>query len=355
MSYKIVLRVSKGSFETGFEIRAKIEHKNIIFSKSVKGHGRLNSNADIPTLYRKVFSDQTVKSNEEPRSSYRAWGEETNYGQRKISDDESPRKVNLTTNSTRLENKIRNWFSFADLANIHTIIGKIPSGSRPQIILEVPEDPIVQRLPWHMCDWIRQRFPDTEIVLSSRDFEVTPVRGRVRILVIAGTEGSIERGNRIDVEPDLQALRNLKQTLGYEEDDDNFEILPQPPLAVLRSKIRNGRYNIIFYVGHSDGDNGSLKVNSTENITINNLEQEIRQAVRYGLKMMFLNSCNGNEIALTLSDFDVPYNVVMREQISNDTAVTFIEHCLIHLANGDSLTKSVAEARKELRSLEGDH
>jgi branched-chain amino acid transport system substrate-binding protein len=345
MSNKIVITITDGSFEKGFDIKVNVGRN------TDEQHGRLPPQPEIPALYRENFSDGTLESNGEPRSNnYRTWVRTMTH------DTESLPMVaqHLDQRTTLLETQFTNWLSFADLGNIQTQIGKkIPLGSQPQVILQVPNDRILQRLPWHKWAWFNTHFPDTEIVLSRRAFKVKPFLGLRRVLVIVGTETTIDQdGNeqRIDLKPDLKALeKNLNPIVA----DFKVKVLPQPTLKELRAAIRDGKYHIIFYVGHSNGDDGSIGVNRQENITIHYLNDEIRAAVRNGLEMMLFNSCNGSEIAFRLSDWNVPYIIVMRERIANDVAVTFIEHFSQHLAEGHSLTKSVSKAREQLRDQEG--
>ncbi len=343
MSDKIVITITDGNFEQGFDIKVDVGRN------TDEQHGRLPPQPEIPALYRKNFSDGTLESDGKPRSNnYQTWVRAITH------DTESLPIVsqNLYQNTTLLETKFTDWLSFADLGNIQTQIGRtIRPGSQPQVILQVPNDRILHRLPWHKWAWFNKHFPDTEIVLSRRAFKVKPFRGLRRVLVIVGTEITTDRnGNerRIDLTPDLKALQtNLMPVVA------NVDPLLQPSLKDLRAAIRTGKYHIIFYVGHSNGDDGSIGVNRQENITINDLNDEIRAAATNGLEMMLLNSCNGSEIAFRLSEWNVPYIIVMRERIANDVAVTFIEHFSQYLSEGHSLTKSVSKARQQLRNQEG--
>ena len=332
MSYSIVFRILGGSFEEGYEIEAEVRRDRKIICTEL---GRLPPKPEIQQLYEQTFPVH-----------YANWGSRSQWGGREIEYGdgvEAVRSLCLDT-AQQLAQTFQTWFRHADLGAIQTrIIQNIPSGSEPVVILEANRHRILQCLPWHQWDWLNHEFPGTEVVLSRKAFKVTSIQKRQRILVILGSEEGI------DLQPDWDALtKNLNPIA-------DLVALSQPTLSQLRDRISQG-CDILFFAGHSDrnqaGDNGWIKIDATQTISIDDLVPELRFAIKKGLKLIVLNSCSGMGIASRLSGLEIPYMVVMREPIHNDVAGKFIEYCLKDLADGNSLTRSVSQARNKLRNLE---
>jgi branched-chain amino acid transport system substrate-binding protein len=331
MSYSIVFRILGGSFEEGYEIEAEIRKNQKIICTEL---GRLPPKPEIPQLYEQTFPVH-----------YANWGSRSQWGRAIEYGDgvEAVRSLCLDT-SQELTRTFQTWFRHADLGAIQTrIIQHIPSGSEPVAILEANRHRILQCLPWHQWDWLNNEYPNTEIVLSRKAFKVTSVQKRQRILVILGSEEGI------DLQPDWEALTKNLNAIA------DLILLSQPTLSQLRNQLSQG-CDILFFAGHSDrnqsGDNGWIKINATQTIAIDDLIPELRSATKKGLRLIVLNSCSGMGIASRLSELEIPYMVVMREPIHNDVAGKFIEYCLKDLADGNSLTRSVSQARNKLRNLE---
>ena len=335
MSYSIVFRIIGGSFEEGYELEAEIRRNRQIICTE---RGRLSPETEIPRLYEQTFPVH-----------YSNWGSRSCWGSRVIEDgDGEESRRDCIDTSKQLERIFQNWFRYADLGAIQTRITRnIPPGSAPTVILEANHHRILQCLPWHQWDWLNHEFPHTEIVLSRKAFEVvTSINKRLRVLVVLGSEEGI------DLKPDWTALATNLNPIA------DLVKLPQPSLTELRNQISQG-CDILFFAGHSDrnesGDNGWIKINETQTISIDHLIPEFRSAIKKGLKMILLNSCSGMGIASRLSELEIPYMVVMREPIHNDVAGKFIEYCLKDLADGNSLTRAVSQARNKLRELEGKY
>ncbi|WP_310485156.1 ABC transporter substrate-binding protein [Chamaesiphon sp. VAR_48_metabat_403] len=348
MAYSIVFRIIGGSFETGYEIEAEIRNNcEIIVTPS----GRLPANTKITELYERIFpvQDDDPIQDSDP-VLYANWGRRSIWGSREIvhGDGIEAIRASCINTSIELERNFQTWLRHADLENIQTSIAReIPIASEPIFILDAPYNVILQRLPWHKWGWLNQEFPNAEIVLSRNAFRANFIQNkRLRILGILGSEE-----NNIDLRPDWEALETHLQNIA----DLVQPPLQQPDLHRLRREISKG-CDVLFFAGHSDSDessnNGRIKINQTTIISIDEIERELREAIRNGLTMILLNSCSGLGIASRLSRMGVPYIVVMREPIHNDVAVKFIEYCLLNLAAGNSLTRAVSIARNELRELE---
>jgi branched-chain amino acid transport system substrate-binding protein len=332
MSYSVVLRITGGSFEEGYDIQAEIRHdRKILCTES----GRLPPKPEIPQLYEQTFS---------PR--YANWGNRSNWGARTIQDGDGIESIKACISTAKqLEQLFQNWMEYAKLGDIYTgITHEIPRGSQPIFILEAPRNLVLQRLPWHSWDWLNKTYPGTEVVLSSKAFPVEVTQKRLRILVILGSE------ENIDLKADWAALENNLKSIA------ELFLFVQPEFNQLRDQLRAG-YDILFFAGHSDSQdqNGWIKINEHETIDIKELIPDLRLAISKGMKMVFMNSCSGLGIASQLAELNVPYVVAMREPIHNDVAAKFIEHCLFSLAQGNSLTGAVSSTRIALKRLESKY
>jgi ABC-type branched-subunit amino acid transport system substrate-binding protein len=352
MSYSIIFKVIGGSFNSGFKIDIYIKRNR----KTIKRiQGILPLVSIIPDLYSQTFTN------------YIEWGNETNLGSRSCDDGDAPESIGASRSQCleaskqlrktfqacmREANKPEKFGSIQDC--IYQII---PKNTTPLFVLEVPnldasdDNLIFQRLPFHTWDWLKDTF-HTEVVLSKDAREIVPVqkrglfpRQKMRILVILGAEEGI------DLTPDREAVKEYLQPI-----TSHLEVLEQPTSFRIRQEISTGNYEGIIFSGHSSssqsGNIGTIKINNYETIPISDIETQLREAQKKGLKFLVLNSCNGLGTASQASEF-IDYIIVMREPIHNQVAAIFIKNCLENLAKGDSLTRSVYQAREELEKEEG--
>jgi ABC-type branched-subunit amino acid transport system substrate-binding protein len=349
MSYSVIFRITSGSFANGFKIVAYIRHNR---QNVIRLEGSLPPKPEIQRLYDLAFPN------------YQEWATRSEWGAREIDDGDGigQFRSECLDASQKLEEHFQSWMRSASLkANLgsvqDTIGKKIPSNSQPIFILEAPdltdsENKILQRLPWHTWNWLEETFPNNAEVVLSRSARrifspnkwLRLPKKRLRILFILGAETGI------DLKPDREAVeQHLKPVAGY------LKVLEKPSLPQLRKEISQGHYNGIIFSGHSDigssSNVGVLKINDHETITIDEIENDIRQAQRDGLEFFVLNSCNGFGIASESTEF-VDYIVLMREKIHNQVAAIFIKHCLRYLSEGFSLSSSVSKARTELKKEE---
>ncbi len=139
----------------------------------------------------------------------------------------------------------------------------------------------------------------------------------------------------------------------------------------LREALRDGHYDILHFVGHSDftadgsgvlyledEDGGGVAVDETE---LANLLSD-----QDGLRLVVLNSCEGARttltdpfagVATTLIQLGIPAVIAMQFEISDAAAILFAEELYTNLIGRQTpIDTAVAEARKaiyiEMRNLE---
>ena len=97
-----------------------------------------------------------------------------------------------------------------------------------------------------------------------------------------------------------------------------------------------------------------IHLNPTESVTLSDLSQAVKAAIGRGLKLAIFNCCSGLGLAASLAAFDLPTAIVMREAIPNRVAQDFLQTFLHSFESGSSLLVAVADARRQLQSIEAD-
>ncbi|NEP10774.1 MAG: NACHT domain-containing protein [Symploca sp. SIO2C1] len=207
---------------------------------------------------------------------------------------------------------------------------------------------ILHRLPWHWWDL----FPEdcfTEAALCFAQSEpIAPDAKkssmldrikRVKILCVLG-----DNGEGIDVEADRRLFRKIPGAYCV--------FLRQPTLAQLESFL-NERWDILFFAGHSDtpdgGKTGLLKINSEEYLDIQTIRDNLKKAIKLGMKLAIFNSCNGLGLAHQIADLNIAQIIVWREPVLDTVAQEFLKYFLESFTEGLSLYHSVKEARLRLQ------
>jgi tRNA A-37 threonylcarbamoyl transferase component Bud32 len=211
------------------------------------------------------------------------------------------------------------------------------------------EHPELQRLPWHLWDDVFKRYYRAEVALSlpvKKSQIVTPTDNKVKVLAVFG------RDTKINLQQDWEMLENL---LSQKSNAQLIDI-HKPKLEELCEQIDEHRPQILFFAGHSrseeSGDDGFIDLNDEDSITIDDLEPEIRKAVKYGLQLVIFNSCDGLGIARQLAQLEVPNIIVMREPVPDEVAQKFLQRFLEVFALGKPLHLAVRRARERINRLE---
>ncbi|MGF1674083.1 MAG: CHAT domain-containing protein, partial [Rivularia sp. (in: cyanobacteria)] len=211
-----------------------------------------------------------------------------------------------------------------------------------RFIIRTPEFQL-RKLPWHLWD-LFDSYPGAEIALScfsARRFSRN-YRNRVRILIVLGnSEG-------INVAEDEQLLKEFCQ-------DAELVILTEPSILELNEHLWDEKgWDILFFSGHSrtEAAQGIIYINSVESLTIKELKEGLKTAVRGGLQLAFFNSCDGLGIAAELESLHIPQVIVMREPVPDKVANQFLKYFFQEFTGGKSLYKSVNIARRKLQGLE---
>ena len=208
--------------------------------------------------------------------------------------------------------------------------------------------PFLPQLPWHQWELV-ERYERLEIALSPPDSEKKQTIPRqvatnqVKILAILGnSEG-------IDVEEDRRSLEKLPGA--------KVTFLEEPSHQTLSDRLWEKPWDILFFSGHSEthGETGLIHLNATESLTVTDLKEGLKKAIRHGLQLAIFNSCDGLGLAWELQTLHLPQLVVMGESVPDLVAQQFLQYFLKDYADGISFYLAVNQARKKLQGLEADY
>jgi len=217
----------------------------------------------------------------------------------------------------------------------------------------VADDPMLLRLPW--CVWqFFEDYPRIELALSLPEYTRTVktavlATGEVKILAILGNRQGI------DVTQDQQLLQQLPHAA--------ITLLVEPDLQQLSQSLWEQPWDMLFFAGHSSSSSssqnspqnrGCLQINRTESLTIDQIRYGLKRAIANGLKLAIFNSCDGLGLAWDLADLQIPQVIVMREPVPDRVAQEFLKQFLFAFTHGQSLYRSVREAREKLQVLEAE-
>ena len=167
---------------------------------------------------------------------------------------------------------------------------------------------------------------------------------RVRITSIFGDVENIKEG----VERDKEEIEKLEKR-GAE-----LIHLEQPQRQDLK-KLWDETCDILFYSGHSNSEvnstAGRFKINENDDLSLEEIRNTFREAIKKGLKIAIFNSCDGLGLACELAKLGLPYIIVWRESVPVEIAQKFIEYFLCSYSRGKSLFDSVRDARIKLKEL----
>jgi WD40 repeat protein/energy-coupling factor transporter ATP-binding protein EcfA2 len=204
----------------------------------------------------------------------------------------------------------------------------------------------LRKLPWHLWD-LFDYYPGAEAALSSLSSQRVKrsYRPNVRILIILGnSEG-------INVAEDEKLLKQYCQKA-------EIVVLDEPSPPELNEHLWDEKgWDILFFSGHSQTESaqGRIFLNRTDSLTMDDLREGLKTALKGGLQLAFFNSCDGLGIASELETLNIPQVIVMREPIPDKVAQQFLKYFFIEFTQGKSLYQSVNIARKKLQGLETEY
>lgn len=243
-----------------------------------------------------------------------------------------------------LSSKINVWLNSELFRNIEQQLRtQLDPFEEIRFVIETNNN-LLRRLPWHLWKFFED-YPQAELALSALEYRqpnrlVTRRRNKVRVLAVLGDRTGI------NLEQDQMFLLQLSHKV-------ETEFLIEPQLQDLDDRLRQ-HWDILFFAGHSSSqEHGLIKLNRTENLTLNQLKNALRKAISRGLKLAIFNSCDGLGLVQPLEDLQIPQVIVMKEPVPDAIAHAFLKYFLsAFFLEEQSLYTSVREARERLQTLE---
>ncbi len=263
----------------------------------------------------------------------------------------------------------------------------IAMGQRRPLRLRLEiRDPDLIALPWE----IMQAQPgeqaislnNQQILFSRTTIEVDPLQPQrpeqsLRILLVLGNdrEANPNQTGRSAASLTLeQEAESLVRLLGSAEEAAPYgnyvtpvacqvTTLIEPTPAELIEQLETGDHNVLFYAGHGAPapDGGLLYLTSTDRMNGTELAQAL---VRHRVKLAVFNACWGaqpqqrdgrsvprSSLAEVLIHHGVPAVLAMRDSITDQEAISFIQVFAQQLARRSPIDEAVTIARQNLLIL----
>ena len=252
----------------------------------------------------------------------------------------------------KLHDGLNDWFNSPGFAHIERQLrSQLDPGEEVRVIIETNND-LLRRLPWYCWDFFTD-YHCSEAALSRPEYkriersQPNIKRKQVRILAVLGNSYGI----------DLESERKFLQSL---PDAENV-FLVSPSRQEFNQQLWDPKgWDLLFFAGHSQSEGGTgriyLNENKTNNsLTVEQLEEALKAAIKNGLRLAIFNSCDGLGLASAIGKLNLPLTIVMREPIPNRVAQEFFKHFLEAFAvQRLPLYPAVRQARKQLQGLEDE-
>ncbi|MBD2438439.1 CHASE2 domain-containing protein [Nostoc sp. FACHB-110] len=337
MSKLVIINLEKGNLTDGFSpVTAQIWEVNQ--SRPVQFTASLPPAPQIIETYQRF---QLIYQSLYHRINRRSGLEIEECGLTNVSE------VDFTEVCQQLHKQINTWLNCDSFRPIdQQLRARLVLTEEIQIIIET-SDRLLQKLPWHLWNFLDD-YQKAEVSIGTPRYEkiktlIKNNSNQVRILAILGnSEG-------IDIEQDralLQQLPNAQTIFLVEPSRQEFD----------RWLWHKDGWDILFFAGHSqsDGDTGHIQINQITSLKISELKNGLKYAITRGLKLAIFNSCDGLGLANQLVKWHIPQVIVMREDVPDVIAQSFLKYFLTAFADNQSFYLAVRYARERLQGLEDE-
>jgi WD40 repeat protein len=252
----------------------------------------------------------------------------------------------------KLHDGLNDWLKSAGFFNIERQLrSQLNPGEEVRVIFETNDEQL-RRLPWYCWDFFTDYYCSEAAVARSEYKRIEQSqpkvkRKKVRILAVLGNSQGI------DLESESKFLQSLPDT------ENVFLVCPSRQEFNQQLWDAKG-WDLLFFAGHSksEGETGRIYLNENQtnnSLTIEQLEEALKAAIKNGLRLAIFNSCDGLGLASAIGKLNLPLMIVMREPIPNRVAQEFFKHFLEAFAiQRLPLYPAVRQARKQLQGLEDE-
>jgi branched-chain amino acid transport system substrate-binding protein len=338
MDKRILFRIDRGSFATGFDVTLHLLEGGQI-SRKVTGQllADLNLFEAYGTFRQAYFRQDKIRS-VIPDKLFRI-----------VVPPQITHPKGCLESASELNGLFQAWMdSLTQSVQLELLYALKQLGSIQFILqtqdVEKQDAEILAKLPWHTWHFFERYQVPSEITLGHlpTPHKYKPLGKVVRILAILGhSEG-------INTHHDLQVLRQIWGAW--------VTPLEQPSRRQLTEQLWQQKWDILFFAGHSvsEGSTGRIYINETESLTLEEVQASLRQAGKSGLKIAIFNSCDGLGLVSELADSGIPWMIVMREPIPDRVAQLFLSYFLEAFSQGKPFLLAVQNARHQLEGIQGE-
>ncbi|MFB2917902.1 CHASE2 domain-containing protein [Aerosakkonema funiforme] len=336
MGKLVILKLGEGNFDRGFSVILQIGAEGKQSSTEITG--KLPPAPEIPQQY------------ESWQSTYRRLG----LGLRLEAPAAQVTNLSIFQDchnaAQALSDSMNRWLNSEVFRPVkETFLKKLKPSDKIRLILQT-EDWQLRRLPWHLWELFTEDYTQVEIGLSASKYDLAEKRSpkiknnKIRILAILGNSAGI----------DIQKDRALLEQIPSAE----IHFLVEPKRQELTEQLWEQGWDFLFFAGHSssqaESEKGFLYINPTDRISIGELKDALRKAIKRDLKLAIFNSCDGLGLAHELAELHIPQIIVMREPVPDKVAQVFLNYFLKAFSGEESLYLAVREARERLKDLEDE-
>lgn len=277
-----------------------------------------------------------------------------------------------------------NWlFQGSILNTLEHSIGIANGKDKPLRLRLDIRDPDLIALPWEIMQ-SQPGKPSASLsphLLFSRttnnveSLPTLPVSQSLNVLLVVGENTSASTklsasAQYLHLEKEADILVKALTSYGYDVGNSqgigvkcDVDTLLQPTPEQLIAQLETKTYNVFFYAGHglSAPDGGVIYLQPDRTINGTELAQIL---TRYQVKLCVFNACRlaqpaiinrqaleNSSLAEVLIHHGVPAVLGMRDQITDEEAITFIQTFAQALAARHSIDRAVAIARQQLLTL----
>lgn len=326
MGKLVVFKIGEGSFDLGFPVMLQIGEEGQQSITEIAG--RFPPAPEIPALYHcwqtAYYSLGGMRVEVPPQITNVSSVDECEYA------------------ACAFQARFQEWLNQTAIRDLREQVQEEVSQEQPVRVILQTQDKLLAKLPWHLWNLFERR-PKAEMALSAKYAPPAKLlKSPVRILAILGSSLGI------DVQQDRALLEQLPSA--------KVTLLSKPRRQELSEQLWNQPWDILFFAGHSSTSEGGgqIQINDTENLSLDKLRSALKCAVQNGLKLAIFNSCDGQGLARSLADLQIPQVIVMREPVPDAVAQAFLRYFLKTFSQGESFYLSVRKAREQLQGMEGD-
>jgi uncharacterized protein YjbI with pentapeptide repeats len=336
----VIIDIGEGDFSTGFSVTLYIGEE--LTRPSFKSKGRLPANLDIVESY-----NQWKTSYHNRIGAFRIEVPNTQVTNVRHLDFYQE----CSTSAEKLKDDLNKWLEEKEFYPVSKqIFQQLNPTDSIRFILQTDNN-LLRRLPWHIWSFFEE-YKKAEIAISNTSYMAVDNdyfpknilrKSSVRILAIMGSD---------------EGINLSKDKALLEKFTENAEIVfvRVPTREELNKILWNQKWDILYFAGHSfsstDDQVGYISTNKAENLTVNDLNYALDNAIKNGLKLAIFNSCDGLGVAFNLANLHIPQMIVMREWVPDEVAQEFLRNFLKAFVGGKSLYQSVRDAREQLHHWE---